>query len=426
MGRNMKYSLVGLTALSLMTFGCQSASEDAVSVTTTPKKLYVASGTCYSGSGITTYLAATSSRAVVKYDSETGASLGVFTDLNVGSNVSVGTVPQDMIDKGDHVLLLTDNSTNFGDRKIFKVNKADSSVYEPYAADPTAFTVTPAHIIREMTQDVDGTILFSKSVAIERINTLGVRIAKGGNQAWVNPAGATGTCANAAATLISGLDVMAPFTLTNQGKIIYLHAGATLLTNRISIVQRTGMLTTNAADCAGSTPAGGAATVAHANAPNLTGPVLMSATGPSMTSMIYIPTPAPATTSGKLIVSYSGAVNTAFDNNTTFNYGIVMWDITETSDTAATVTNPVILWRDHTIVWAPSAMAYDSTDNSLYVAVGGSPGLINQTTQNFGYNIEKFTLDINTPLMTRVSPNNQPFVIGNAYTKCISSMMLAD
>jgi len=52
--------------------------------------------------------------------------------------------------------------------------------------------------------------------------------------------------------------------------------------------------------------------------------------------------------------------------------------------------------------------------------------LINQTTQNFGYNIEKFTLDINTPLMTRVSNNNQPFIIGNANTKCISNMIIAD
>ncbi len=212
----------------------------------------------------------------------------------------------------------------------------------------------------------------------------------------------------------------------NQGKLIYIHAGATAIANRIGIVQRTGLQSTTPADCAGSSPVGGASTVPHQNAPNLSGPVGFLGTGASLTSMVFIPTPAPATTSGKLIVSYSGSVAGAVDNNTNFNVGIVMYDITETSDTTATVDNPIILWRDESVVFAPSAMAYDATTSSLYVAVGGSPGQANQTTQAFGYNIEKFTLDMATPLLTRVHHNFQPFIIGNAYTKCISNMMIAE
>lgn len=432
MGRKITKYLLGLAAVGLLATGCQSSSEETVApveaeVEPLPKILYVASGACYSGNGITTYTGAQSSRAVTKYRVDTGASEGVFTDLNIGSNVSVATVPQDMIDNGDSILMLTENPTTMSDRKIFKLDKRNPATYVTYANDPTALTATAAHITRRMARGVDGTIYFTKSVAVERLNTLGVRIAKNGNTPYINPAAATGNCATAAATQITDIELMTPFTNTFQGKQIFIHAGATAVTNRISIVARTGLTSATAGDCLASSPAGGASTQAHTNAANLSGPTTFVATGASLTSSVYIPTPAPATTTGKLVVSYSGSTNTAFDNNTNFNYGIVIYDVTETSDTAVTLTNPVIIWRDHTIVWAPSAMAFDPADNSLYVAVGGSPGLINQTTQNFGYNIEKFTLDYSaTPSLTRVSTNNQPFITGNAYTKCISSLLVAE
>ena len=424
MGRKFLYGLIALTAIATTISSCQKAAENAS--VAAPKSIYVASGLCNSGSGITTYNQSTSSRAVTKWASDTGKFTEVFTDLNLGSNVSVNTVPQSLIDKGDYVLMLTENATTTGDRKVFKINKSNPGTYITYANDPTAFTAVAGHITRSMAQDVDGTLIFSKSLMAERLNTLGVRLAKAGANPWVNPLAATGNCFTGAASLIGQVTLMAPFTGMNQGKLIYLHSGATAAVNRIGIIQRTGLTSATAADCVVSNPAGGLAATPHVNAPNLNGPVIFSATGASPTAMVYIPTPSPALTSGKLIVSYSGSTATAFDNNTNFNYGVVMWDITETSDTAATIGNPVILWRDESTLWAPSALAFDSTTNSLFVAVGGSPGLVNQTTQNFGYNIEKFTLDINTPLMTRVAVNNQPFIIGNAYTKCISSMIIAN
>ncbi len=421
MGRN-SLKLVTAAAVLSMIMGCSKAAENASVV---KRNIYVASGLCYSGSGITTYSATTASRAVTKWGTSDGVFSGVFTDLNIGSNVSVNTVPQHLIDKGDSILMLTENAVTTGDRKIFKINKNNPGTYITFANDPSAFTVGATNITRSFAEDFDGNFLFSKSVATEKINSLGVRIAKGGTNPWVNPAATTGNCFTAAATLIPDIAMMTPFTNTSQGKMIYLHAGATAVLNRIGITQRTGLTSGTATDCAGSNPAGGVSTVAHLNAPNLVGPVIFSATGPSLTSMVYIITPAPAVTAGKLIVSYSGSVATAFDNQTNLNYAVVMWDVNESSDTAATVTNPVILYRNENVLWAPSAMAYDPAEGTLYVAVGGSPSQINQTTQNYGYNIEKFTLDMNTPLMTRVSANNQPFIIGNAYTKCISHMIIA-
>ena len=427
MGRSLIKSLtitgVALSAMAL-TVGCSKSSTDAS--VATPKTLYVAAGGCYSGSGITSYTATTSSRAVTKWSTATGLFSGTFTDLNVGSNVSVNTVPQAMIDLGDSMLLLTENATTVGDRKIFKIVKSNPGTYITYANDPTAFTAVASNITRSMALDVDGTITFSKSIASERLNTLGVRINKGGANAYINPVAATASCFTAAATQIQAVALMTPFTNMNQGKSIYIHAGATAVLNRIGIIQRTGLTSGTATDCAASSLAGGLSATAHSNAPNLSGPVIFNATGASPTSMVYIATPSPALTTGKLLVTYSGAVATAFDNNTTFNYGVVSWDITETSDTAATITNPVILFRDESVLWAPSAITYDATTSSVYVAVGGSPGLINQTTQNFGYNIEKFTLDMNTPMLTRVSVNNQPFIIGNSQTKCISNMTIGN
>lgn len=415
------------TAASLAIVGCTTSSSDVASVA--PKKLYVVSGQCYSGAGITGYTNVTSSRAITIWNTNNGSFNQTFTDFNVGSNVSAGTAPQSIIDRGDHLLVLTENPTTMGDRKVYKILKSDTKTFIPYANDPTAFTAVATDVIRSMSLDADGTLQFSKSFRVEKLNTLGVRISKAGANSWVAPSAATSTCFTAApatTNFISSVQMMTPFTGTNQGKTLMLVTGATAVTNRISITARTGMTAGTVADCVGSVAAGGVSTVAHTNAANIVGPITFLGTGDSLTSSVYIPTPSPALTTGKLIVTYSASVVTALDNTLNFNHGVVMWDITETSDTVATITNPVILYNDSSVVYAASAIAYDSTTSSIYVATGPSPGLANQTTQNFGYNIEKFTLDIATPKLTRVSTNNQPFIAGTAQTKCITDMKLAD
>jgi hypothetical protein len=277
--------------------------------------------------------------------------------------------------------------------------------------------------MRSMAQDIDGGIVFSKSLLAEKVSTAGIRVVKGGTNPWVNSAGAAAPCFTAAGALINQIEILAPFTNANQGKIAYLHSGATAVSNRIGFIQRTGMTTATAADCAGGVQIQGSV---HTNAPNLTGPVTIQANGNSPTAMVLIPTPSPAATTYKMIVSYSSST-AVFDNNTNFSHGLVMWDVTETSDTAVTINNPVIIWRDESVVWASSAMAYDADTGHLYVAVGGSPLLASQIAQTFGYNIEKFELDINTPLVTRVTGDSAtPFIVGNADTKCISSLTLAE
>ncbi len=203
MGRTMTKKLsITLTGLSLILTACPKAADEETS-TATPKKLYISSGACYSGSGITGYSATTASRTVTKWNTTNGSFDEVFTDLNVASSVSVGAVPQALIDKGDHVLMLTDNSVAIGagDRKIWKIFKNDPGTYISYANDPTAFTAAATHITRSMSEDTDGSIIFSKSLMAEKVNSIGARIAKAGNP-WINPLATTGACFNGAGALI--------------------------------------------------------------------------------------------------------------------------------------------------------------------------------------------------------------------------------
>jgi hypothetical protein len=145
--------------------------------------------------------------------------------------------------------------------------------------------------------------------------------------------------------------------------------------------------------------------------------------------MVLIPFSS-GTIKAKLIVSYA---NSQTSNNNAgvynLNHGIVAWDVSETSASAATLTNPVVIYDNTTHIFGISAMAYDSETKSLYVATAGDPGAINQTTNGYGYNVQKFTLDLSKttgPELSLVMPNNLPFIRGGANTKCISAMALGE
>jgi hypothetical protein len=150
--------------------------------------------------------------------------------------------------------------------------------------------------------------------------------------------------------------------------------------------------------------------------------------------MVYIPTPSGATT-GKLIVSYGPTVAGSLDNSTAINNAIVMYDVNETGASTATISNTAtVLYENSPIIYGISAMAYDSTDSSLYVATASQPGIANQTTQSLGYKIEKFSLNlanagVSSQLTlirdTSVSPP-KPFIERNSFTKCITSMVVGN
>lgn len=408
---------VGLTA-------CPKASDDA-STATTPKTLYVATGACNSGQGVTTYTVGTASKTIERFGADNGANKGTLIDYTV-SNFLTATHPQNLIDYGSELLVLNENATSTAERRVIRIPKADPLNYKVYYANTTALN----GIMRGLARDYDGSMLIGKTTAVEKISPAPIRILANALP-WINNPAGTCTGSN---LLTSSLQVTAPLISlgATSGKIIFTHhgsaAGAGATTDkRLGIIKHSGYFA--AADCANgyqiSTIPG------YVMASNLASKAIaFNAAGTSPTSSVYIPTGAPlGSVTGKLIVSLS---NSQTSNNAAgvynLNHGIVMYDVTETDLATITISNPVVLFDDFTVVYGASAMAYDPATSSLYVAVGGEPGIAaaNYATANVGYNIEKFSLNLTNSTLTRVAPNNQPFIRGNANTKCISSMSLGE
>ena len=422
MGRNNIKVTAVIAGVALSFTGCSRTSSDAASVAVA-KKLYMASGQCNSGVGVTSFGTQNSSRRVSKLDLASNQ-LSILLDLTepfVGGNFGIDTGVQALVNDGKNILMLTENSVAMSDRKIYSIPKSSPYNTVIYSQDPLALTQTPTHITRDLAKDVDGALLFSKSVAVEKIGINTLRIPQGAN-AWVNAPAAP--CA-VSTTFMSAMKVLPPFTGVSSGKIVYAHADSTTAGNRLGIINADGY--SIAANCITGVQI---SSTTHTYASNVTGPAIaFAATGSVPTSMVFIPTgPAPGVV-GKLIVSYSASVVGETSNNTNLNFAIVSWDVTETTATAATLTNPLILSRQLDAVFGISAMAYDPTDKSLYVATASQTGVMNQTTAGYGYKIEKFTLDLAatpTATATLVRVNNKAFMERTAGTKCITSMVLGD
>lgn len=412
--------LVFLMALAATTSGCAKNDDTAVS---SESSLYFATGQCNSGSGITTLSSTLSSRMVAKIGLTSKEQKVVF-DLAAeyqGGFFAPETGAQSIVNNGSSILMLTENATNMGDRKIFSIPKSTPYNTVIFASDVLALTQTASNITRSMVTNPDGTLLFSKSIAIEKIGTNTLRIPSGANPYVSAPAG---TCATST-TMMSAMVVLPNFTGTSTGKIIYAHQGTTTAINRLGIINRDGYSV--AADCYNGYQV---STLTLSNDVTLTGPTAFDgAGGANITSMVYIQDTA-TPTQGKLIVGYSSALAANLNNNTTFNYGIVMYDVTETSATAATISSTgTILYRDFSTAFGISAMAYDSTNKHLYVATASQPGVANQTTAAYGYKVEKFALDLTAttvPKLTLVRVNNKPFMDRSSFTKCITSMFVGE
>jgi len=408
---------VGLTA-------CPKKSEDASAASAAPKTLYVATGQCNSGQGVVTYTAAQATKTIERFASDNGADKGKLIDYTV-SNFITGTHPQNMIDRGSEILVMNDNGTTVSEKRIIRIPKADPINYKVYYANGTTFGAA-AIVLRGMVIDTDGSVLFGKNGTggtIEKINPAPVRVLANGN-GWVNaPAGNCNGSIN-----YTGVALTEPLTSlgATSGKIIFGNQGATAALQRLAVVKHSGYFA--AADCAAGVQI---STTPHTMATNLpTKTVAFNANGTTPTSMVYIPTGAAlGGVTGKLIVTYS---NSQTSNNAAgvynLNHGIVMWDVTETDISTISLGNPVVLFDDYSIVYGASSIAYDAATGLIYVAVAGEPGVAATAyaTNNVGYNIEKFSLNLTNSTLTRIAPNNQPFIRGNANTKCISAMMLAE
>ena len=426
MGRKNVYAALGLATLTLFSIGCQKSEEDPVVpsvVEVIPRKLYVASGACNSGTGVTTYTlpagAGAASKVITKWDATAGTYEGVFLDFNTGSFVA-GSGPQQLIDDGDYIYAAVENALAIN-RAIIKIPKSDPNSYITWYANAT----TLATILKGFARDADGSIMIGRSTMIEKITAAQAR-ATIGAAAWINAPG--GNCATSI-TQMNAVSILAPLTAAGytSGKIIFTHGNNTAATNRIAIVRDNGYI--GLTDCLAGAQTNLAGHVPASNRPARV--MAFNALGPQPTSMVYIPLATPtATATGRLIVTYSAAqVSNSAAGLYNLNHGIVAWDVLEDAVGGVTLTTaPVVLWDDMSVVYGASAIAYDSTDSSIYVGVGGEPGVAvaAYSTNNVGYNVEKFTYSVSANTLTRVTVNNRAFIPGNATTKCISGITVGE
>jgi len=369
-----------LATFSSFIMSCSNTAKPTEAAVTPPQEttptqryLYVASGQCYSGNGITSFTGTTASNQVYRISTSTGVKDLQIADYT-SSNFNTGDSPISLVDDGaDGLFVLVENATT--GRRIEKLPKE-------FAAGPTTFsnnTTMMSAVLRNMIKLADNTLLLSKSTAIEKLTMGKVRVAIAGSNPYVsNPAGACATTA----TLITSMAQL------GNGNIVYAHAAASP-NNKLALISASGYAT--AGDCK-----------AAQAAPQTT-------TYP--TAMVYI------SSVKQLLVAYGGSTVTAGINS------IQVYDMDETANTFGTATAVYDLAGYPATypyqLFGISAMAFDPVDNSLYVTTTTSTAA---TAVN--YAIEKFTYNSTTKSMTRVG--SLPFYNYGIDTKCISSMVIAN
>ena len=355
----LKLSL--LSMMVLLSISCAKKPDDAV---TTSKLLYVSSGLCYSGTGNTTFTAATAGNIIYTVDLTTGNPT-IISDYNT-SVASAGDTPTSIVSfDGDNLLALVENATSPTYRRLEKIPKK-GGVRIPYFGNAT----TLSSAVRALFRDTSGNLLISRTTAIEKLNSTPARQTIGAATSWITaPAGSCTTSATFLTSIVS----------TNTGKIIYTHANAAQ--NKVGVIKSTGYSV--AADCL----AGNAAALVNAYP----------------TASVYI------ATSNKLLVLWAGL--TAQANNY-----VSMYDFDETT---GLLSNETVAFQDTSILYGGSAMTYDPDTSTVYIATANST-----STTVTNYNIEHFTVDTSARTLTRIG--TVPFATGWYGSKCISSMYIGN
>lgn len=343
-------SQILLFALAFTATSCGQQQSDeldpgtAANGSSSSESLYVASGGCYGG-GVTL---SAGSGTIAAFDPATGAFRRVVVDY---ASYSPGDTPVAIADyDATHILVAVENTSG---RRVDLVSKFGQSV-STYLSNSTALN----GVLRTSKFLDDGSLLISKSTAIEKFTPAKGRVLQGANAFVQAPAS---TCATSA-TLLSSLD-----TLSN-GKILLSHAAATP-NNKLILISKSGYATT--ADC------------------------LNTQAAPTTTAM---PTAVLTHSSGKVLVSWG---STTAASNFVYSYPV--------NATTNAFGTPVAAFSDNgVLVNGPTAMTEDAFNGDVYVANGLS-------TMN---TIERFSFDSTAGTLTSKSVRFGP----NIYTRCVSAM----
>ena len=336
--------------------------------TTKPRYLYVTTGACYSGVGNTTFTATTASNLVYRLSVATGKKDMTIADFN-SAPANAGDSPVFAIEQDkDNLLVAVENASG---RRIEKVAKAASPSRSIYSSNSTALSA----VLKSIIKTPDNGYLIAKTAGVEKFTSQGVRI------------GAPYVGTNLGATCGATTTNIYEAVTNSSGKIFFINSLAA--NNRWGVIASTGYNT--AADCLGVKAA-----------PNANSyPV----------AIIYLQAV------NQVMVAYAGNAITT-DLNSIYVYDF--------DDTTNAISAGVKIYDSSNYVttgyllYGISAMAYDSVDNSLYVATA-----ISSATTVVNYSIEKLSYNPSAKTLTRVT-SDLPFYNYGVDTKCISSLAIAE
>lgn len=335
---------------------------------TKPKYLYVATGLCYSGAGNTTFTTATASNLVYRLSLSSGQKDLTFADYN--SSSTPGESPTGVIEFDKDNLLVTVEITAGGSRKVHKIPKTSYSIRSDFSSNTTALSAA----LKFITKTSDNGFLVSKSAGVEKFTNIGVRM------------GAPYIGTNLGATCGTTITNISAVTTNPSNKIFFTHAAAA--NNRWGVISANGY--SSASDCL----AAQAAPTANAYP----------------TAIVYL------AATNQVMVAYAGNAITT-DLNSIYVYDF--------NDSTNAISNPTKIYDANTYVSAGyllygiSAMTFDPSDSSLYVATA-----ISSATTVVNYVIEKLSYNATTKTLTRVG--TVPFYNYGVDTKCISSLSIAE
>lgn len=366
----MKYFLIA--SLVIMT-SCQQPAEE--SSTAAKKYLFVSSGLCYSGVGVTTFSATTASNLIYKVDTDTGQREDIIADF-FASPASAGDSPISIIDwSSENLLVMIRNGTG-GRLETLPKKGGTRNSFGTTPAIGSILTTAP----QNMAKTSDGGVLLIRTGYMEKINASGIRQ----NTPFVsNNLGATCGTANTLYTNIA---------ITGTGRIITANAAASPNNRVISV------------------PASGA-----------TGSCSAGLAAPATTT--YATAFAFDAANGKLLVAYSGNSSTTANINSIHAYDF--------DEATGAITNDQTIYDASLypttygfLLFGISAMTLDPETNTLYVATA-----ISNATTVLNYAIEKLKYDAtkigssNTEVLTK--SGTLPFYNYGVDTKCISALVVA-
>lgn len=337
--------------------------------TTKPRYLYVTSGTCYSGTGNTTFTATTASNLVYRLSLATGKKDMTIADFN-SAPANAGDSPIYAIEQDkDNILVAVENTTG---RRIEKVAKAETPSRAIFSSNSSALSA----VLKSIIKTPDNGYLIAKTAGIEKFSSQGGRI---GSAPYV------GT--NLGATCGTNTNIIGAVT-NSSGKIFFINSLAA--NNRWGVIVSTGY-TGSSAECLGVK-----------SAPNANSyPV----------AIVYLQAV------NQVMVAYAGNAITT-DLNSIYVYDFD--DTTNAIGTGVKIYDSSNYVTAGYLLYGISAMAYDSVDNSLYVATA-----ISSATTVVNYSIEKLSYNPSSKTLTRVA-SDVPFYNYGVDTKCISSLSIAE